>query len=98
MDEIACLSFIRVFLSRFPPRDTYNVPPPPYVPKNEMPPMHRRYEDVAPPGTEQPPVPGMEPSPQPEEKYQYSSPNREFREKEVSSRHEKEDRKDRHHR
>lgn len=63
-----------------------------------MPPMHRRYEDVAPPGTEQPPVPGMEPSPQHEQKYQYSSPSREFKEKEAN-RHEKDDKKDhRYHR
>lgn len=63
--------------------------------------MHRRYEDVAPPGTEQPPIPGMEPSPPPpqlEDKYQYSSPNHEFREKEVTTRHEKDERKERHHR
>lgn len=94
-EELACLSFIRIFLLRYPPRDGYNVPPP-YMAKNEMPPVHRRYEDVAPPGTE-PPVPGMEPSPQSEEKYQYSSPIHEYRDREAN-RHEKDDRKDRHHR
>lgn len=89
------MSFTRALSSRYPPppqqppRDSYNAPP--YMPKNDMPPIHRRYEDVAPPGTEQPPVPGMEPSPpQQDEKYQYPSPSRE----KDTVRHEKE----RHHR
>lgn len=85
-----------IFWYRYPPREAYGGPPP-YIPKNDVPPIHRRYEDVAPPGTEQPPVPGMEPSPQPDEKYRYISPSRELKEKEIN-RHEKEDKKERHHR
>lgn len=38
--------------------------------------MSRRYEDVVPPGTEQPPVPGMEPSPRFEDRYQYDKEHR----------------------
>lgn len=65
-----------ICMFRYPPRDSYQ----PYGGKNEphMPPiqhgpppalMSRRYDDVAPPGTEQPPVPGLEPSQHFEERY-----------------------------
>lgn len=53
--------FLR-FRHRYPPRE-----PAPYIPPIQPQPI-RHYEDVAPPGTEQPPVPGLEASPKHEER------------------------------
>lgn len=66
---------------RYPQRDAYQ----PYMNKNEQQtphhiqqnPVHtshtqqRRYEDVAPPGTDQPPIPGEEPSPRYDDNNRY---------------------------
>ncbi|XP_031355514.1 E3 ubiquitin-protein ligase RBBP6 isoform X3 [Photinus pyralis] len=59
--------------NRYPPRDVYpphhipplQHPPVPHAPAQHLPPPIRRYDDVAPPGTEQPPIPGLENTPSP---------------------------------
>ncbi|KAF2901172.1 hypothetical protein ILUMI_05015 [Ignelater luminosus] len=71
--------------NRYPPRDVY--PPHHLPPVQHPPPLHqhpsaqhlppmRRYDDVAPPGTEQPPIPGLENPPRFEDRYPYDRNNR----------------------
>ncbi|KAK5641048.1 hypothetical protein RI129_009595 [Pyrocoelia pectoralis] len=65
--------------NRYPPRDVYpphHIPPIQHPPAQHLPPPVRRYEDVAPPGTEQPPIPGLENTPRFEERYSYDHNNR----------------------
>ncbi|RZC32431.1 E3 ubiquitin-protein ligase RBBP6 [Asbolus verrucosus] len=64
----------------FPPYGNKNEPPPHVMPPNMLP--ARRYDDVAPPGVEEPPVPGLENAPPRfEERFErferFSSPSRE---------------------
>ncbi|XP_045475836.1 E3 ubiquitin-protein ligase RBBP6 isoform X2 [Harmonia axyridis] len=61
--------------NRYPPREYQ----PPYMGKTDaMIPLHpippRKYEDVAPPGVEEPPVPGLENSPATEDKFSKVEP------------------------
>ncbi|XP_049819824.1 E3 ubiquitin-protein ligase RBBP6 isoform X2 [Aethina tumida] len=56
------------YTNRYPPREypPHNIPqniPPVVMPPMHMPPQ-RRYDDIAPPGVEEPPIPGLEPAPQ----------------------------------
>ncbi|KAK4874540.1 hypothetical protein RN001_013900 [Aquatica leii] len=65
--------------NRYPPRDAYpqhHMPPIQHPPNQHLPSI-RRYDDVAPPGTEQPPIPGLENTPRFEERYSYDHNNRE---------------------
>ncbi|KAF5299439.1 hypothetical protein FQA39_LY11585 [Lamprigera yunnana] len=60
-------------LNRYPPREAYaahHIPTIQHPPTQPLPQI-RRYEDVAPPGTEQPPVPGLENAPRFDDRYPY---------------------------
>ncbi|XP_022904042.2 E3 ubiquitin-protein ligase RBBP6 isoform X1 [Onthophagus taurus] len=51
--------------------ETHHVPPPIIPPTHHAPPP-RRYEDIAPPGTDQPPIPGEEIPPRYDDRYQFN--------------------------